>query len=146
MGVVLQVVLVLALLPSPLLSFLALEHALLFTRHWSGQPAALKVATFKSGIDEMENEVLVYQHLRDLQGKAIPHLLWHGFCDEASYGIATTHCVPDPSYTKKEKQVILEALRRKGVVHGDVRRENFVRSAEGRLLAIDFGRSEVCAK
>jgi len=95
---------------------------------------------------ELENEVSVYAHLMEVQGQVIPHLLWHGYLDDEKwYGIATTLCVPKHDATEEEKRRVLERLSQMGVAHedGHFRDANFVRSLQGQLFAIDFGRCTI---
>lgn len=114
----------------------------------NGERIALKVVNGRDegALAELSHEVKIYEHLKDVQGKIIPHLLWNGgfsFHGQDCRGIATSLCIPDATYTKKEKKDTLEVLYQNGVDHGDVRKANFVRSPVGKLFLIDFGRSEI---
>jgi len=97
--------------------------------------------------EELANEVEVYNHLRSLQGKTIPVLLWHGTLVEGmADALATEYCgteLPNPLSEEQKWSAMhaLESLHEHGVLHGDVASRNFVcKDKEIRLL--DFGFSK----
>ena len=113
----------------------------------NGSPVALKIANLsrnERAMHEFANEITLYEALAEVQGEIIPQLVWHGPLDGRGwYGIATTLCDPQHLATEEEKRVVLGRLAQLGVVHQDVREENFVRSPQGQLFVIDFGQSYI---
>ena len=112
-----------------------------------GSPVALKIANISRNsrtTQELANEIHLYEVLAEVQGEIIPHLVWHGHLDERGwYGIATTLCNPQHFATEDEMSTVLGRLAQLGVVHEDIREENFVRSPQGHLFVIDFGQSRL---
>jgi len=110
-----------------------------------GSPVALKIANLSRNnraMHEFANEIALYEALTEVQGEIIPQLVWYGPLDDGrGYGIATTLCDPQHLATEDEKSAVLRRLAELGVVHEDIREENFVRSPQGQLFVIDFGQS-----
>ena len=88
----------------------------------------------------------MYKHLKDLQGKYIPILYWHGYLfDGAYYALVMTLCTYAGSCTDEEMDNVLSVLRARGVIQADARPKNFVRSStpQRKLMAIDFGQTKL---
>ncbi|PIA17394.1 hypothetical protein COEREDRAFT_7360 [Coemansia reversa NRRL 1564] len=94
-------------------------------------------------LDEIHNEVQVYEHLADLQGSVIPRLLDHGLVNIHGrlHAVLALELVQDDKSARCPPQAhfaAIDALReihRRGVVHGDPRIENIIfqqSSAAGR--------------
>jgi hypothetical protein len=113
------------------------------------QPVAIKLVKIRSrpnAIDEVLQEVAVYNHLKDLQGKCIPFLYWHGYLfHRAYYALVMSLCADADHCTEEEMEDVLRILRVKGAIQNDARPENFVRSSspQRRLMAIDFGQTAI---
>ena len=94
--------------------------------------------------EELSNEVEAYNHLRSLQGKTIPVLLWHGTLVEGMVdALATQYCgSPLPGKLSEEQKTsamqALDSLHENGVLHGDVARRNFVCN-DDQIRLLDFG-------
>jgi len=94
--------------------------------------------------EELSNEVDVYRHLRSLQGKTIPVLLWHGTLIEGmADALATEYCGSQlPEVLSEEQKVsamqALDSLHEHGVLHGDVAARNFVWK-DKHIRILDFG-------
>jgi len=118
-----------------------------------GNAGVLKLADISKNPeleDELSQEALIYDRLQDLQGKSIPNLLGHGRFSEqflvglltSDEGVDTSQIEPDRSFVKKARTV-LEQIHLKGVLHGDVRKENILRNTKGDPVFIDFGLSKL---
>ncbi|KAJ2609409.1 Glucose-6-phosphate 1-dehydrogenase [Coemansia sp. RSA 1365] len=94
-------------------------------------------------LDEIHNEVQVYEHLADLQGSVIPRLLDYGLVNIHGriHAVLALELVQDDKSARCPPQArfaAIDALReihRRGVVHGDPRIENIIfqrSSAAGR--------------
>jgi hypothetical protein len=120
-----------------------------FRGTFDDQPVAIKLIDIRShsnAITEALQEVAVYKHLKDLQGKYIPFLYWHGYLfDGAYYALVMTLCADAGCCTDEEMADVLSILRARGAIQTDARPENFVRSSipQGKLMAIDFGRTKI---
>jgi len=103
---------------------------------------ALKIADiWKSPLlePEVDCEQKIYQHLASLQGQCIPTMkfLWKS---DGFILMATTLVIRSPfHWTLKAAQKTLRAIHSAGVLHGDIRCDNILRSTEGRVFIIDFG-------
>lgn len=101
---------------------------------------------------EMAKEVSIYKHLRRHQGSLIPRLLWYGEIIEAQAdAVVTEYCgraldsdIKDITLTEaKMAQKALFKLHECGVLHGDIREQNYVVSEDGSCVRIiDFGWSK----
>jgi len=100
--------------------------------------------------DELLHEALIYDKLQDLQGKSIPNLLGRGrFSEELLFGLLTSdegvdasQIEPDLFFVEKARN-LLQQIHAKGVLHGDVRKENVLRNTNGDPVFIDFGLSKL---
>ena len=109
-------------------------------KRWKDRVRAREIA------EELENEANLYERLSDLQGKAIPRLLWYG---EAASGMAKVliteyagEALPEHPTRKQRKEALkmLRSLHKAGVLHGDIEKRNFVRLGdEVRILDFGFG-------
>jgi len=113
-----------------------------FVATYKNKPVALKIADiWKSSWLEPEVvcEQKVYQYLASLQGQCIPTMkfLWKS---EGFILFATTLVIRSPfHWTLKAAQKTLRAIHSAGVLHGDIRCENILRSTEGPVFFIDLG-------
>jgi predicted Ser/Thr protein kinase len=99
-------------------------------------------------LNEMLNEVEIYEILDGLQGECIPKLVCHGYYGFGMYYVigttlAGTSLSKYEKITKQQRRKALNALdliHRYGVLHNDIREENilFDDSSDGAYL-IDFG-------
>ena len=101
-----------------------------------------------SGPDEKRNQFLPIE-LKIKDSLSFGYFLGNGPLQKTHFanivfGILSsfddTLCLPADSSTAEEKKKILQTLREKGVFHKDIQGENFLRSFDGKLLIIDFGR------
>lgn len=115
--------------------------------------AAVKLFhTRKHGAEEaFDNELAMYKSLAALQGLAIPYLLQSGrikFTDTVFLALSYEGSIIEdafsrrqiPSSIKEGMANALQSLHRQGVLHGDVRLDNFVSSNSGAhsVRIIDF--------
>ena len=114
---------------------------------------AVKAVPVSSAIlPEVEHEVAVYHSLRALQDEGvIPRVLQSGFCLGGAYfgfvmDLHGSSLASLPAEQQHERAgAARHALRRvhqSGFAHGDVRLENFVVSASGGTMLLDFGFAE----
>lgn len=94
---------------------------------------------------EMEQEFLAYWYLTDLQGDVIPRLLWFGeILVGAGTALATEYggqALSEEEITPQLRDDMIAALAKvheKGVLHGDIKVENFIKDEQGRVRIIDF--------
>jgi hypothetical protein len=100
--------------------------------------------------DELLHEAVIYERLKELQGKSVPRLLASGrFVEDFLFGVMTsdegidaTHFEADSVFVSKAKEV-LKQIHTQGVLHRDIRKENILRNAAGEPVFIDFSLSEV---
>lgn len=77
-------------------------------------------------------------------------MLGHGrFSEDFLFGLLTSdegvdasQIEPDPFFVEKARNV-LQQIHAKGVLHGDVRKENVLRNTNGNPVFIDFGLSKL---
>lgn len=120
-----------------------------------GHPVAIKVSDYGnrfSVLEELQQEVHILDHLRDEQGRAVPRKIAQGFIAESTcYFMATellgeTLLEASPAEDVALEQAALAALERvhaRGVLHNDVRPQNFLRAGRGRVVLTDFAFSEL---
>jgi predicted Ser/Thr protein kinase len=114
--------------------------------HYESQPIALKtadIAKHPEMLPELQNEVSVYEELSELQGKAIPRLVCHGYVEAVLYCVGLSVCGTVPKkLTEQQKQRlldILESIHQIGILHNDIREENILVDESGNPFIIDFG-------
>ncbi|KAJ2307791.1 hypothetical protein IWW52_005992 [Coemansia sp. RSA 2704] len=139
---------------------------------YNGRPAALKISFADAApeiVEEMRNEVAVYEQLADLQGTDIPQLYDWGLADidgfqcavivleeltDVMFGIPEDDKAERLSMAERERAICaLSRLHDWGIVHGDPRMDNllFVPAASTskcpriRPVFIDFGFAEANA-
>ena len=99
----------------------------------------------------IKNEISMYRKFQDLQGSFIPTLIWDGHFGSNLYGLATS-IEGEPLPVRLTRNIKLGALRclraihQKGYAHGDVRRENFVRRSDGRIILLDLEACKAASK
>ena len=98
---------------------------------------------------ELRKEVAVYKALFDLQGRCIPQLKLFGHW-QGSYciGLSVHGSTPDGQLDSIQKQKIVDivnAIHSRGVIHGDIRKENFLVDESGNPFVIDFGFADMNA-
>ena len=115
----------------------------------SGVTAAVKVCDVynnREGVRALQNEANVYQKLKDVQGKFIPRLLFHG---EAwgFYFLATTFIEGQHPAKLQDVKVnldkVLDEVRERDVVHGDVKPSNVIVTPDNGLFLIDFSHARI---
>ncbi|KAJ3050557.1 hypothetical protein HK097_008503 [Rhizophlyctis rosea] len=114
-------------------------------------PAAIKfVDSAKTPMvhDRLQCEVSIYGKLQELQGNTVPLLLSFGNCAGGQFGwIALEEVAPaadQPAWSREDVEAAKSALRRvheKGILHGDIRPENFIKAPD-RMVIVDFEHSE----
>ena len=92
---------------------------------------------------ELKNEIEIYSELQQFQGKFIPQLVLHGNWDAAMFCLGFSFCGTVPtSLDNIQKKILLDAIdaiHSKGILHNDIRVENFLVDACGKPSLIDFG-------
>ena len=100
---------------------------------------------------ELIKEALVYEQLKELQGKVIPKLVAHGhFKEGILHGFATSDCGTDLDNVKdltlqfkSDAVKALQAIHEKGVLHNDIKYGNILENQNGNPMFIDFAMSEI---
>ncbi len=115
----------------------------------SGVTAAVKVCDAynnREGVTALQNEANVYLKLKDIQGKLIPCLLFHG---EAwgFYFLATTFIEgKHPNQIQEFEEdlnKVLDEVRKRNVIHGDVKASNVIITPNCDLFLIDFSHAKI---
>jgi len=94
---------------------------------------------------EYENEYKAYEILEKLQGSAIPQYYGRGELWGILRIIVMDYVgkeVDDDKWDAKLRSAARDLVRKlndHGIIHGDIRRENFLLDADGTLRVIDFG-------
>jgi len=96
----------------------------------------------------LRHEVEVYQQLQELQGASIPKLLAYGpGVNGVGYFLALQFLPGTPLSCKTHGQqphirdaaaAALRGVHACGILHGDVRKENYIVQSGGRVWVIDF--------
>jgi tRNA A-37 threonylcarbamoyl transferase component Bud32 len=109
----------------------------------SGVPVAAKIALSASNSEALLHEHHIYQQLEGLQGVSIPKLLLMKH-DGAQAALVTALC-GEPLESRGQKRrhgraamAALAAVHACGILHGDVRTENFVSTSDGHVSVLDF--------
>ena len=120
-----------------------------------GSPVAVKVCDYghrSSVLEEVQRECQMLDHLRDEQGQAVPRKVTQGFiAGSTCYFVATELLgeslqeAPSSEHAALEQAALaaLDKVHARGVLHRDVRPQNFLRAAHGRVVLTDFGFSEL---
>jgi predicted Ser/Thr protein kinase len=121
-----------------------------FKDFYHGIEVALKICDIYNnpqGLDQILHEVIVYNHLRDLQGVLIPRLIFSGY-STGIFILATSFI--RGSYFDEEiinnarLKKPLQMLKNYGVEHGDLKPENIlVRHDDQSIWIIDFGMATI---
>ncbi|XP_023226801.1 serine/threonine-protein kinase AtPK2/AtPK19-like [Centruroides sculpturatus] len=107
----------------------------------------------KEIISELQNEIEIYEALKDLQGRVLPRLHFEAYLDRTRYSLIMDGLDADPLWTghptEDQKRAILAVLHQiheRGILHGDIRKENILldRKDKKRVYFIDFALSSVC--
>jgi predicted Ser/Thr protein kinase len=115
----------------------------------SGVTAAVKVCDSYNngeGVKALQNEAKVYSALRDIQGKMIPRLLFHGeawgFYFLATNFIEGNHPIK-VQLVEENLEKILGELRKRNVVHGDIKPCNMILTPNDELYLLDFSHAKI---
>ncbi|KAH8914361.1 hypothetical protein BT69DRAFT_1089420 [Atractiella rhizophila] len=103
-------------------------------------------------MDYFRQEVAAYERLSNLQGEYIPKVYGSYEGVEERFGVilmeilkgAFDQDVEKMSFTSREKAVVaLKKVHESGVLHGDIRTQNFYFGSE-RVYLLDFSHARVC--
>lgn len=111
-----------------------------------GQKCFMKVVDVNTEVFRIlvQNELDVYQHLTELQGRSIPKLFGYGFLPGLLDVLILEDCGgPSDISTEDDLVRLLNEIHARDVLHGDVARRNIVRRSSGGEVLIDFGLSEI---
>jgi serine/threonine protein kinase len=111
--------------------------------NYKGMKIALKVGDLKSvPLEELLNEVAIYQVLEELQGDCIPELLFFGYL-EGLFCIGLSLFGSPPSVlTSTQKNQLWDSLNKihqRGVSHGDIKLNNILLGEKDTPILTDFG-------
>ncbi|BDA40883.1 probable rasGEF domain-containing serine/threonine-protein kinase X at C-terminar half [Coccomyxa sp. Obi] len=120
-----------------------------------GRPVAIKVCDYghrSAALKEVQREVEILDHLREEQGRAVPRKVTQGYiAGSTCYFVAlellgeSLEEAPPAEHAALEQAALaaLESVHARGVLHKDVRPQNFLRAAHGRVVLTDFAFSEL---
>jgi serine/threonine protein kinase len=94
------------------------------------------------------NEAAVVTSLAPLWEKVVPALVASGFLG-SSFFVNIFQKIDGRKLRKKDTPKALDALRKvheHGILHGDVKPENFLVTKQGAVFVIDFGLSRPCTE
>lgn len=113
-----------------------------------GVDAAIKLfdPRYRGAEEAFTRELRAYMHLRGQQGLLLPRLLQHGvLAHVGAFFLALSHegeALPeDGPLAPDDRAAMLAAVRGlhgQGVLHGDIRRANFVRRGHGPVKLVDL--------
>ena len=115
-----------------------------------GSPVAVKVCDYghrSAALKEVQRECNMLDHLRDEQGQAVPRKITQGYiAGSTCYFVAmellgeSLEEAPSSEHAALEQAALaaLEKVHARGVLHMDVRPQNFLRAAQGRVVLTDF--------
>lgn len=107
---------------------------------------ALKVADISKQpamLDELKNELTIYELLKELQGFTIPKVLFSGRLESILYCVGMSMCgrVPETLTANQKRHLIdtLDKIHAKGILHNDIKVENILVDELSNAYLIDFG-------
>jgi casein kinase I family protein HRR25 len=117
----------------------------------TGENVAIKVEPIKNGTKLLKNETKIYQYLA--QGQGIPKVKWFGVDEQNSYMVITLLGPSLSDLTKKHttislnvvlqigKQLVerLQFIHGMGLIHRDIKPDNFLIGENNTIFIIDFG-------
>jgi len=120
---------------------------------FEGQSVAIKILDIVKNpnlLSEMENELLIYQTLSDLQGQVIPKIkcygdLWGMFRMIIMEPIGKFASYPWSDDIKKKVIWCYKMLHKHHVLHNDVKDENILVNEKGNAMIIDLALSRMDA-
>jgi serine/threonine protein kinase len=101
----------------------------------------------EGSVETLEREVQVFQRLQNLQGTVIPRFFRYGMLWDWLHLIAMENC-GEPLHEAEiaghagRIRELVQALHDKGVLHGDIRRDNILKDGKGNVRLIDFSHSK----
>ncbi|KAF9419549.1 hypothetical protein BGZ76_004228, partial [Entomortierella beljakovae] len=126
-----------------------------YSASWQGEEVVVKKCDIWKRpliMEELEHEASIYETLIALQGTYIPRMKLAGISNGLDMVLVTENCGTSihniqPSHSDCEKiRKALSEIHKLGVLHGDIRPENFLMKEVGhatRVFVIDFGLSNL---